>query len=364
MFEAVHRLRALVDTVEADQPLGHDPPLRHGVGEDRVDVAFPGEPVAGLGHVPGGVDVRVAGAQIVVDGHAPLQVQPGPRQTLEVRLDAGRRHVHVHPEPLVAGEADRLHLGVALERLGRLVEVHRDPAPLQGVEHDLARLLVHPSGHHPAARDHRHVQPEVAQQQRHLDADEAGPDDQRAGDLAAAGTLDQRGGGAQRLEVVHAGQLDPGQLGMESAAGGDHEPVVVQRRTRGQRHLARGGVDRVAGGLVVGHPEPLEHVGALPVQRPVAAGEEVVGHRRRGVGRERLVVHDVEVELAGRGELPEPLGDGQPGGPGTQDHDAHVNASSDLASAVTTPPTAASNEASPASNSGVTLGSAASRASS
>jgi hypothetical protein len=61
--QAVHRLRTLVDGVEPEQVLRDDPPLVHRVGEDGVDVALPGEAVAGLGHVPGGVDVRVARAR-------------------------------------------------------------------------------------------------------------------------------------------------------------------------------------------------------------------------------------------------------------------------------------------------------------
>jgi hypothetical protein len=44
-----------------------------------------------------------------------------------------------------------------------LVHAHGDAACLQGVEHEVARLRVQPAGHHPAARDHRHVETEVAQ---------------------------------------------------------------------------------------------------------------------------------------------------------------------------------------------------------
>ena len=72
MLQAVHRLGSVVGDVAAEGIGGRNLRLGHGVGEDGVNVPLSGQPVGGLGHIAGGVDVRDRCAQMVVDVDPPF----------------------------------------------------------------------------------------------------------------------------------------------------------------------------------------------------------------------------------------------------------------------------------------------------
>ena len=92
-----------------------------------------------------GEDVGVAGAQRVIDDHAAARadLEPAGPGQLVAGLDPRRDDHHVHVEPTAVGELHPLHLAVAEDRLGVLVQVDLDPKAL-----DLA-------GQQPASRRHR-----------------------------------------------------------------------------------------------------------------------------------------------------------------------------------------------------------------
>ena len=134
---------------------------------------------------------------------------------------------------------------------------------------------------HRAPPDHGHRDAELAQQQRDLHPDQAVADDQGRPRVTATHPVDQVRRRAQRLEVEHTWQVGTRQRRVQPAArrrsparrsGSDSPPSSSTARAAvsiATTRESRRSLDA----------QPLGDVRPLPVQRAVAPGEEVVGHR-------------------------------------------------------------------------------------
>jgi len=280
----------------AEMADGH--PCHVVTGRDQAeDLLFPGCAFAD------GVDVGIAGAALVVDGHAAAGAdgQQALAGEFVAGADAGREHDHVGFQPGPVGKHHAVPGGGAvgdLDGVAAGVDVHAQRFDLAAQHAAAAFVDLH---HHQAGRelDHMRFQTEVAQGLGAFQAQQA------AADHHAAARLGTRG--LHGLEVFDGAvdkavrTLAPRHAGHEGRrTGGQHQLVVIQYFAVGQHHGVVAAFDGLHTGVEAqGETGPVVEAGRHQREIVGAAAAEELREMDAVVGRAGLFAEHRHLQAGG-----------------------------------------------------------------